>query len=81
MRSMRQALGTEDAPSSMLTRLRMRMRLGIDGAPHRGDGLSFEIELTFRDRSLRPTSIGSMDRGGGRVRRMLRPSGFRSRGG
>ncbi|QWY82082.1 hypothetical protein SEA_MARSHA_98 [Mycobacterium phage Marsha] len=40
MRSMRQALGTEDASSSMLTRLRMRMRceLGIDGAPHRGDG-------------------------------------------
>ncbi|AUX82484.1 hypothetical protein SEA_PIPPIN_97 [Mycobacterium phage Pippin] len=35
---MRQRLGTEDAPSSMLTRLRDAMLRGIDGAPHRGDG-------------------------------------------
>ncbi|QWS69665.1 hypothetical protein SEA_GYZLAR_87 [Mycobacterium phage Gyzlar] len=36
---MRQALGTEDAYSgSTLPRLRDAMRLGIDGAPHRGDG-------------------------------------------
>ncbi|QFG13026.1 hypothetical protein PAPHU_92 [Mycobacterium phage Paphu] len=38
MRSMRQRLGTEDAPSSTLPRLRDAMRLGIDGALHRGDG-------------------------------------------
>ncbi|USH44451.1 hypothetical protein IGNATIUSPATJAC_93 [Mycobacterium phage IgnatiusPatJac] len=41
----------------------MRCGSGSTGAPHRGDELSFEIELTFRDRSSRSTSIGSMDRG------------------
>ncbi|AKF14861.1 hypothetical protein SEA_NERUJAY_97 [Mycobacterium phage Nerujay] len=55
------------------------MRLGIDGGSASRGWLGFGIELTFRDRSSRSTSIGSMDRG--RVRRMLRPSGFRSRGG
>ncbi|AXN53072.1 hypothetical protein PBI_HOMINES_87 [Mycobacterium phage Homines] len=73
---MRQRLGTEDAYGldADSTVGADAMRLGIDGASHRGGVLRFEIEPTFRDRSSRSTSIGSMDRG--RVRRMLRPSGF-----
>ncbi|QWS69286.1 hypothetical protein SEA_BEXAN_89 [Mycobacterium phage Bexan] len=72
---MRQRLGTEDAPSSMLPRLRDAdassgsTGFRIEGMP------GFEIQLTFRDRSSRSTPIGSMDRG--RVRRMLRAFGGR----
>ncbi|QQV93080.1 hypothetical protein SEA_GANDALF20_94 [Mycobacterium phage Gandalf20] len=57
---MRQRLGTEDAPSSMLTRLRMRCGSGSTGFRIES---GFEIEPTFRDRSSRSTPIGSMDRG------------------
>ncbi|AVJ50471.1 hypothetical protein SEA_MPLANT7149_92 [Mycobacterium phage MPlant7149] len=54
MRSMRQRLGTEDAPSSTLPRAADAMRLGIDGAPHRerlrdpadvpGSKLAFDVD-------------------------------------
>ncbi|AXC33737.1 hypothetical protein SEA_MRYOLO_87 [Mycobacterium phage Mryolo] len=57
-----------------LTRLRMRCGSGSTGL--RIEGMpGFGIEPTFRDRSSRSTSIGSMDRG--RVRRMLRAFGGR----
>ncbi|ALA11980.1 hypothetical protein SEA_TASP14_90 [Mycobacterium phage Tasp14] len=48
------------------------------GSASRG-WLSFEIELTFRIEARVRRRIGSMDRG--RVRRMLRAFGVRSRGG
>ncbi|WNM72219.1 hypothetical protein SEA_ASHBALLER_96 [Mycobacterium phage Ashballer] len=51
---MRQRLGTEDAPSSMPTRLRMRCGSGSTGAPHRGDA-------RLRDRADVPGSKLAFD--------------------
>ncbi|AIT13235.1 hypothetical protein AVT14_gp91 [Mycobacterium phage Abrogate] len=54
--SMRQALGTEDAPSSVLTRLRMRMRCGSGST-----GLRIEGMAELRDRADVPGSKLAFD--------------------
>ncbi|AFL46605.1 hypothetical protein FDG62_gp099 [Mycobacterium phage Nepal] len=53
---MRQALGTEDAPSSVLTRLRMRMRCGSGST-----GLRIEGMAELRDRADVPGSKLAFD--------------------